>query len=253
MHHALQTLERLYAEGHSDPLGVAKSTFAYYWDPEHLPELGSLGGHPELVHGIDEWLPRQNYGGLRAKGLKALEDYFSLLRTDTDATLLALELNFRLPIDLDELGTHFVTGTADRVALRRYYRKPYVSIEDFKTGKQQTYLRYNVQFTVYCWASLQRDFWKDFPDADERWQLYANWARRGRWFDVAHNKPVDAGWRAAADYARMKVALKEYVKANNADSFPLTMKGDVCLYCDFRDGTCGGVAVPDEDAGKPTR
>lgn len=250
MHHCLQTMERLHAEGNADALDVAKSTFAYYWMPDNLPELGQLGGHPELVHGIDEWLPRDNYGGMRIKGLQALSDYYELLRTD-DGLLLALELNFRIPIDLGDLGQHVLTGTADRVAIRKFKTKPYISIEDFKTGKQPTYLRYNVQWTVYSWASLQREFWVDFPDANERWELYSQWARRGRWLDIMHNKPVDTGWRSEADYGRMFVALREYVKAVNLDVYPLTIKGDTCLYCDFRDGTCGGIPVPDEDAGKP--
>lgn len=253
MHHALQTLERLHSEGNPDTLAIAKSTFVHYWMPEGIVDLGNLGGHPELVHGIDEWLPRQSYGGLRIKGLRCLDDYYELLRTDT-GKLLALELDFLVDVDLSEygIGHHQVKGTLDRLALRKYQKSWYLSIEDFKTGKQQTYLRYNNQFTVYSWASLQPDFWLPWgADANDRWQEFLPLARRGRWFNVSENKPHDAGWRAEADYSRMKLALAEYVKANNHDVFPLSLSGATCLYCDFRDGTCGGVPVPDEDEGRP--
>lgn len=262
MHHALQTLERLHAEKNADPLGVAKSTFAHYWDPEHLPEMAVH--HPELVHGIDEWLPRQTYGGLKMKGLRCLEDYYSLLRTDITGTLLGLEIEFRVPIDLASYGVpdfdkvrgdggqHYLKGTIDKLMMRRYNRKPYISIEDFKTGKQQTWLRHNNQFTVYSFASLQPEFWTPWGDqAQERYEFYKDWARRGNWFNVSEVKGHDAGWRGPQDYERMKLALAEYVRANEVQVFPLTLTGEVCRYCDFRDGTCGGIAVPEENHGRP--
>lgn len=249
VHHALHQMERGHAEGQGEQaLQTALSTFAYYWVPENLPELAVE--HPELVHGIDEWLPRDTYGGLRTKGLQALEDYWGLLLLD-DSLLLGLEVPFRIPVDLDDLGVHHVTGTVDRVAVRKYLRKPYLSVEDFKTGKTPTYLRYNNQFTVYSWATTQREFWDPWPDADERWQTYQPWARRGRWIDMRENKAKDAGWRGDQDYARMKVALHEYVRAVDAGIYPLTLTGETCLYCPFKKGICGGVAVPEEDYAKP--
>lgn len=249
MHHVVQVMETMHVNGQADVLATAKSTFAHYWDPENLPELAAHG-HPELVHGIDEWLARDTYGAMRAKGLQALEDYYELLVKD-DGLLLALEVTFRVPIDLDELGWHYMTGTLDRLALRRAVNKPYVSVEDFKTGKTPTYLRYNLQFSVYCWATTQQEFWTAWDDGDERWQTYARLARRGRWIDLRENKIKDAGWRGDADYARMKVAAKEYVRANQFQVFPLTVTGDACLYCPFKNGICGGVAVPDENEGRP--
>ena len=249
MHHALHVMERMHAAGDPAALQTASATFAHYWMPENLPDLAAE--HPELVHGIDEWLPRDTYGGLRQRGLKALNDYHEQLLVD-DGVLLALEVHFRVPIDLDEVGQHYLVGTADRLAIRKYLRKPYLSVEDFKTGKAPTYLRYNAQFTAYSWATTQREFWEPWEEqADERWQAYSGWARRGRWIDMRENKVKDAGWRGEVDYARLKVALKEYVKANEANSFPLTMTGETCLYCPFKKGTCGGVAVPDEEYGKP--
>ena len=249
MHHALQIMETEHHQGSLSALQTAISTFAYYWTPDNMPELASH--HPELAYGIDEWLARDTYGGMRIKGIKALEDYYALLSTD-DGTLLALELQFRVPIDLEEQGQHILTGTVDRLTIRKFKTKPYLSIEDFKTGKQPAWLRYSAQWTVYSYAARHRDFWLPWGDQqDERYETYKEWAHRGRWIDIRLNKVVDAGWRAEQDYARLKVALKEYVKAVNADVYPLSLSGETCLYCPFRDGTCGGVPVPDEDAGKP--
>ena len=251
MHHALQTMERLHAEGNPDALEVARSTFAYYWDPEHLPEMAVH--HPELLYGIDEWLPRDTYGGMKAKGLACLTTYYELLQTDP-TTLLGLEIDFRIPIDLSAYGApgdHFVKGTIDRLQMRRRNRHPIIEVRDFKTGKQKWGLRWNNQFTVYNWATLQQEFWTPWPDADERWQLYQDWPRRGEWWNVSENKAHDCGWRGEADYERMKIALAEYVKANEANVFPLTLGGETCRFCDFKDGTCGGVPVPAEDYGKP--
>lgn len=251
VHHALQTLERLHAEGDPKALDVAVATFTYYWNPEHLPELGLDPAHAELVHGIDEWLPRDTYGGLRNRGIRALEDYFHGMLKDDQDPLLALELNFEVPVDLGVHGQHVLTGTVDRLALRRHAGKPYVSIEDFKTGKQPVFLRYHTQWTVYSYASLQPEFWREFPDGEQRCQSYGNWARRGWWIDMRENKRKDCGWRAQADYDRLFVALAEYVRAVDADIYPLTMTGETCLHCDFRNGICGGVPVPAEDDGKP--
>ena len=250
MHHALQIMETEHHAGSSSALTTAKSTFAYYWTPDNLPQMAAHG-HPEMAYGIDEWLPRDTYGGMRSKGLQALEDYYALLITD-DGVLLGLEIEFHVPVDLGPIGMHVLKGTIDRLAIRKFKNKPYLSVEDFKTGKQPTYLRYNAQFSVYCWATMQREFWAPWGDQqDERWQGYKDYPHRGRWLDVRLNKVVDAGWRGQADYDRLMVALAEYVKAVEADVYPLSITGENCMYCPFRDGTCGGVAVPDEDAGKP--
>lgn len=243
VHHALQTLERMHHEGDPTALEAALATFAHYWMPENLPELEP--------HGIDEWLPRDTYGGMRNKGLQVIRDYAEWLRTD-DGVLLGLEVSFRVPIDLEEVGQHTIVGTLDRLAIRKYRAKPFLAIEDHKTGKQPTYLRYSVQWTMYSFAIRHREFWEPWGDQqDERWQTYLQWPHRGTWVDHRLGKRVDAGWRGEQDYARLKVALKEYVKAIQADVYPLNMSGDTCLYCSFRDGTCGGVPIPDEDEGKP--
>lgn len=242
VHHCLETFERLHHEGRADALETALATFNHYWLPENIGDLEPGG--------IDIWLPRQTYGGLREKGNQVIHDYADLIKGD-DGQLLALEYQFSVYVWIDG-RQHTLTGTIDRLSRRLHIRKPFLNVEDFKTGKQPTYLRWNQQFSAYCYASTRPEFWDGFDDPEQAYATTKDWPRRGTWIDMAKIKRVDAGWRIEQDYARLVVALREYVKAVEADIYPLNMKGDTCLYCPFsRNGDCGGVAIPDEDAGKP--
>lgn len=241
IHHALQVLEEEFVQGNPQALAIAESTFTYYWHPEHTVELPG-------VEPVDEWLPRDTYGGYRSMGVQAIRDYYDLLQTD-DSTLLALELEFKVPIEIDG-AEHVLAGKVDRLSLRKQRKDWYLSIDDFKSGKVPTYLRYAAQWTMYSYASTQREFWAAFEDGDERWEAYLPLARRGRWIDVKKIKYHDCGWRGEQDYARLKLALREYIRACEAGIYPLTLSGESCTYCPFRN-TCGGVPVPDEDHGAP--
>lgn len=244
MHHALQVFEESLHAGstNADALNVALATFQHYWLPENIGDLEPGG--------IDVWLPRQTYGGLRAKGIEALKLYAQMIEAD-NGQLLALEYQFHVPLVLDGVQ-HTLTGTADRISRRLQVRKPYLNIEDYKTGKVPTYLRHRMQFTAYAWASLQRPFWDGFDDPEEAYARTKDWPRRTTWVDMATVTRKDGGWRGEQDYARLMVALREYVRAVEADVYPLTLEGSVCTFCPFsRTGQCGGVKVPEDDEGKP--
>lgn len=245
VHHALQVFEEHRHVGRPDALEVALATFAHYWEPENIGDLEPGG--------IDVWLPRQTYGGLRAKGLRVIEQYARMIEAD-NGQLLALEYVFAVPLFLDG-RQHTLTGTVDRMSRRLMTsgkRFAYLNLEDFKTGKVPTYLRHNMQFTAYSWASQQRPFWDGFDDPEDAWLKTKDWARRTTWVDMATVTRKDGGWRGPQDYARLMVALREYIKAVEADVYPLNLKGDVCTFCPFsRTGQCGGVAVADDDEGRP--
>jgi hypothetical protein len=262
VHYAVMVMEQLHHEGRDDALDIALATFRHYWHPENLPQLEP--------HGIDVWLPRQTYGGLRERAVRALRDYHDVLVRD-DGILLGLEHTFSVPIDIDG-EQHELAGTVDRLALRFYKRKPLLSVEDFKTGKRPSHLKFATQWTVYSYASTQPAFWTDFIVAQEEkfselldklnargFDLYEVpnglplIARRGRWLSLADGfDSHDAGWRGEHDYARLRVHLREYVKARRADVHPLTVTGHTCLYCPFaRNGACGGVPIPELESGAP--
>lgn len=242
VHHALQVFEEHLHAGREDALDVALATFTHYWLPENV-------GHLE-PGGIDVWLPRQTYGGLREKGIRVITAYAEMITGDT-GQLLALEYQFSVPLLLDG-RQHTFTGTVDRLSRRLATRKPYLNVEDYKTGKVPTYLRHNMQFTGYAWASTQRPFWDGFDDPDEAYARTKDWARRTTWVDMQTVTRKDGGWRGPGDWPRLMLAFQQYIHAVEADVYPLNLKGDVCTFCPFsRTGQCGGVVVPDDDEGRP--
>ena len=125
--------------------------------------------------------------------------------------------------------------------------------KDYGTRKGD--LRWNVQFTLYSFATTQEKFWTDAWGQEEGTELFTRFsvlARRGTWISLKNGVDhQDAGWRGPQDYARGWAAVRGYVKAVKADIYPLSLTGDVCFFCAFREGICGGVAVPDEDYGRP--
>lgn len=259
VHYALMVLEQLHNEGREDALAVAEQTFLYYWDPANLPTLQEMQGDRPV--GVQVWLPRTTYGGYRDRGLRGLRLYFDYLKEDT-GILLAIEQKFTVPIEVDG-EAHELTGTIDRLALRWHNRKPYLSIEDAKTGKKPSFLRFATQWTVYSYATTQPEFWYGFESSGfdviykglEKKKLdfahnpegHELLARRGRWLSFRDGFAIhDAGWRTEADYRRLRVHLGQYIKANRLDVFPLTVEGQVCTYCQFsRNGMCGGEPLPE--------
>lgn len=260
MHHAAQVLEQLTHEGRPDACDRAVQSFEWYWHPDHIDEL--------VPGGIDTWLPRQTRGGLLIRGRENLRFYAEVLANDT-GKLLALELPFHVP--MGPLGPHDVTlhGTVDRLALRLFGKKPYLSIEDFKTGQKPTHLRHALQFTAYAWASRQPDFWSPWdpedlerlrkPLRDKGLALFDDDTglpvvpRRGRWIALRDSFSInDAGWRAPADFARLHEAVGAYIAAVDADVYPLRVSGETCTHCPFMySGECGGVPYDKDSEGMP--
>jgi len=239
---------RLYQES----VAKAVRTFTYYWHPHNIEGL---------TDPVVRWLPRQGYSELRSRGIDAIRKYADLIRFD-DHELLGLEFGFQVPIDGtwdDELGQpHWLAGTVDRLALRYYRRVPGVAIDDYKTGKEQRHLRWNLQFTGYCYASTKREFWvgargeDGFGEArgEELYQRTLEYPRRGTWINMRTFKFQDAGWRAALDYERLGLAVEQMHASVVADIYPLSISGDACAYCDFA-SVCGGMGRPDENYGQP--
>lgn len=275
VHYALMLLERLHYEGDESALDTAVSTFHHYWHPDNL--------HVLTGERIDTWLPRQTYAGLKARGEIAITDYYRILRTDVDSQLLGLEYQFAVPIQVGD-RTHTLTGTIDKLRLGRYMRKPFVSVDDFKTGKQPTYLRWNMQGTAYSYATTRREFWLGWAESgmgelatfdqdvvDNLEGLFRSWgfrllddgtspaedaslrlaSRKFRWINMQEIKIADGGWRTARDYARLHLAIDGYVRSCETGSYSINQIGEVCVYCPFQHD-CGGVGLAPESSGAPS-
>lgn len=269
VHYALMILEQALSEGTEpdEALALAIRTFEHYWEPQHLAELGER---------VTVWLPRQTYGGLRERGRIAIRDYYKLRCTD-QSWLLALEYQFAVPVQIGDV-THTLTGTIDRLSLRKQARKPYLSLDDYKTGKQPTYLRHNMQGSAYAYASSRPEFWSGWeesgmgslmtfdPDMTARIEtMFGSWgyrlhagspgdaplaSRRFRWINLQEIKFADGGWRHERDYARLHLAIDGYVRACEQGIYAVNQSGEVCTYCPFRK-VCGGIGLPAEEAGAP--
>lgn len=264
LHHAAQVMEELHHAGRQDACERAVATFEHHWHPDHLGEL--------VPGGIDQWLPRQTRGGLLIRGRENLRAYYVALQHDA-GRLLALELNFTVPIQLawpdGTTEDHELTGTLDRLALRITGRKPYLSVDDFKSGTKPTYLRHALQWTIYGWASLFEEFWASWDPAQlellrdplrkRGFALYFDGSglpvipRRGRWIALRDAFGIhDCGWRTPADFARMRVALQQYIAAVRADIYPLAISGQTCTFCPFLySGKCSGAPHSKDDEGEP--
>jgi hypothetical protein len=201
----------------------AHKTFDWYWD------------HPELLGlRIDFYHTRTTKEGLR-KRAHAMLDRYHELRPWSDGTLIGTEVNFTVPI-----GDHELTGTIDKLWYRPGQKK--VEVIDFKTGSfVPKKLRYNIQFTAYCYATTRPEFWEqvkntEFSDGYER---FINYKRAGWWYHARNNKMFNAGGRGERDYKRLSLAVVEMDNAINANVFPLDYQGENCGWCAYADEICG--------------
>jgi hypothetical protein len=271
MHYSLMVMEQAHAAGDERAFVKALSTFEHYWHPSNIGEIAEP---------IQEWLPQQTYGGMLERGRLALRDYYALL-VKWNERLLALEFQFAVPLAGTDGRVHTLTGTVDRLSLRKQKTLPYIIIQDWKTGVQPRFLRHNQQGTVYAYASHQRAFWRgedptgsgipdlpSFPDEvlDELEQAFATQRymfvsdsplmskglspRKFEWINVRELRIGNGGWRTVDDYARLVLAVEGYVAANEADVYMPTLSGETCQFCPFQ-RSCGGVGLPAADAGAP--
>lgn len=257
MHHAiLQVLEREMALGtpFDRALRMSLDTFAHYWAPNNIAEI--CEPVPK-----DGWLPGHSYSGLRGQGLETIRRYADLIRFD-ESSLLGTEYSFNVPIvgTWDEnLGEpHRLVGSIDRLAFAHFRRAEVVRVDDLKTGKDYVGLRWNLQFTAYCYATTRREFWvgdrgEDGFGAERGEELYQRFhgkGRRGTWISLKGLKFQDAGWRGPTDYHRFALAVEQMQAAITADIFPLAISGSVCQFCDYR-SICGGTGLAEKDHGDP--
>lgn len=137
----------------------------------------------------------------------------------------------------EELGEpHYLAGSVDRLAVRFYRRALTVCIDDSKSGKEQTYLRHNVQGTAYSYATTKREFWVGHRGEDgfgeergeELYQRFQTAGRRFTWINLRTIKFQDGGWRGPHDYARFALAIEQLAALTAADVYPLSISGEAC-------------------------
>lgn len=203
-----------------------------------------IWANPEKLGLNPTVMPRMtSYSGLRQRGPEILRDYARRLVWE-NREVLATEHTFLVPF-----GRHAFTGTVDLVELRRNHKgKDLVRVVDFKTNSRKpmiTELAYNIQFTVYTWASLQREFWvgngEDYPAVpygEEHFEAFAEVPRRGIWVHLWTGSELDAGTRDEADFRRLHRLCDEIERAIEAEVFVPDISAATCGICPYTE-PCG--------------
>lgn len=251
IHHSLHVLER-----HRD-LGRALDTFRYFWHPHNVDQLA---GAPVAMDG---WGRGHSYGRLLERGVNIIRNYWDTMRYE-EREILALEYEFIVPIP----GTdHHLGGTLDQLNARWFKRQLILDVADLKSGKQKYGLRHSQQGHAYTMATTQREFWVGFEgDIDgvhystvadsfgaergqELFDRFTDVPRHFTWVDLNTSgvKQVDGGYRGEPDYQRFAIAVEEFVRAVEADIYPLRMDGETCGICPVQT-LCG---LPDDEVGSP--
>lgn len=264
MHTALHIYERMihqakidhtpksaeFAAKRAEALKTALETFVHYWNPMNIESICDPVPN-------DGWIAKQNYSEMRARGIATIKAYHDNFPYDQHA-VLGLEYTFIVPVigtwddDLNE--PHMLGGSIDRLVERPRKGKIVLSVDDFKSGKEQRYLRHNLQGTAYCFATTQIEFWQGFAGevgfGEERgaelFERFENAERRFRWVNLRTIEYNDGGPRGPQDYQRFALAIEQLAATVKADIYPLSISGENCTYCPYR-SFCGGVGLPSEE------
>lgn len=216
LHFALQT----YWLNEQD-IELAKRTFEHYWNnPQYM------GCKP------DYYLPRTSWSEYRSHGHTSLDEYHAAqIGWSRDDQVIGVEIDFRIPI-----GDHVLTGSIDKLRVTTDKKGlQSLDVSDWKTGKVPTFLRYNVQFTAYIYATFQDEFWAGIEHGAEWQEEVRDLPRTATWVDLKSVpfREVTAGTRDDGDFARLHKACENLAKSWEQDIFVPTLTGDSCAYCDF--------------------
>ena len=232
VHHALEVLKL------TGDFDRAKAAFIDKWqNPE------TLGVAP------DYWPKRTSFDSYMALGIQCLE---RVAEADQwgKGRVLATEHRFLVPF-----GRHELEGTVDLFEQRRTGKGVDVlAVVDYKTPyKQPTVaeLALNIQFTVYDYASRQREFWvgngEGFPPIENGEWLFEtlnDLPRRNIWFHVRTAKEMDAGERDWDDFERLYLLINEIERAIEHKVF-VPRIGEACERCDHV-ADCG-LSIPSRE------
>lgn len=190
------------------------------------------------AHGLDYdyILPRNTHLGYREMGINSLRAWWGLIQWESDV-VLGREYPFSVP-----LGTHTLTGTIDKLALRQLKMGEWVVlVSDYKTSAKQPtrdYLAHDIQFSAYCYATTQPEFWANIPDGEILFDQYKNSRRFGEWAHLRTTKRIDAGVREDYHYRRLQYLIDNMENSIAMGIYNPTVTGSSCEYCEFRK-VCG--------------
>lgn len=231
IHHALD----LYNQ--TGNLDLAIDDFRKNW---YAPE--KLGVAP------DHWPKMTDYAGLRDRGVEILRVFHENTKWDK-REVIATEHPFLVPF-----GRHQLTGFVDLVEIRRSGKgKNLLRIVDFKTSSKKptkAALMLDIQFSIYIYASMQKEFWTGYPgepdfpglpNGEFQYESLKDMPRRAIWFHLWTQQELDAGDRGDDDFMRLYRLAHEIEKADAAQ-IHVPRIGDACGLCDHQKAC--GIEIP---------
>jgi hypothetical protein len=221
-----------------------EAALALFKDLWHNPE--KVGSPVDTL----VWPKMTTYGGLRDRGIAILKDVDARLHWDS-RDVIAAEHRFLVPF-----GDFELTGVVDLLETRRSGKgKNLLRIVDYKTSSRQpntAELALDVQFTIYLFASTQREFWvgngPDFPGLPNGEWLYetlSDMPRRAIWYALWTQKEIDAGPRDDADFMRLYRVVQQIDRATQLEVW-VPHIGEACQLCAYANGPCP-VEIPTRD------
>lgn len=213
---------------HTGDVDLAIKTFEDNW------------AHPEKLGVVPQKWPKfTSYEGLKQRGVELLRAYHDNLKWDGREVLFT-EHRFMVPF-----GRHNLTGVVDLGEIRVNGKgKPLLRIIDYKTSTHaptRAALALDIQFTIYTYASMQREFWEGngpdypgLPNGGFLFDLYKDMPRRAIWWHLWTGKEIDAGPRDEEDFLRLYRLVTEVEKAMERQVF-VPRIGDACGLCSYTD------------------
>lgn len=218
-------------------LGLGLALFEKWWtDPESL----EAGLTPT------EYLKGRSWMKYYEDGKRIIQEWWDLIQWEAD-DVIAREHSFSVPVG----NGHILDGTVDKLAVRwePKLNEYTILVSDYKSGRKEPtygYLFHDLQFTAYCYATTQREFWTGIPDGDQIFEHVKGWKRMGEWVQLTGPRRKEAGERNDMHYARLRYAINAYAESVGLSIYVPNISGDVCLYCDFRK-SCGLLPREEEE------
>lgn len=188
---------------------------------------------PEILEArIDYWPSGTSWPELRQRGIESITKFAGEAKWE-DRTILDVERKFRVPF-----GDHEFSGIIDSLEIVGKGKNKELRVIDYKTSSRtptHAQLRFDVQFTIYMYATEQPEYWEGIEGGEELYEQLKGMKRRGVWHSVWHSKILDAGPRNDLDLQRLYRVCIEIENAIEQDVYVPSISSDSCMWCPYTD------------------
>lgn len=200
-------------------------------------------------YGVEYYHRGASWVKYATEGPEVLRHWAKIIEWDSEL-VLAREYTFDLPIGRNG---HRLRGTLDKLVIAFHPKTGayVVKVVDYKTDRKTPkydFLEEDLQFSAYCWATTQREFWEGLPGGrgPELFEQYKHLPRRGEWVQLTGPRIMDAGERVDRHYRRLSTAVDAISDSIAMGIYVPTISGETCRYCDYR-GPCGLPEIEEDE------